>query len=67
MNKEIRKNEISEEELEQVSGGSGGMAPGVLFVDPGINEQAKERQNKASDNEVRIILAQLPLDGVKKD
>ena len=67
MNEEIKKNEISENELEQVSGGSGGMPPGALFVDPGINEQAEERQNKASDNKVRIILAQLPLDGVKKD
>ena len=67
MSEEIRNNEINENELEQVSGGSGGMAPGALFVDPGINEQAEERQNKASDNKVRIILAQLPLNGVKND
>ena len=64
MNEEIRNNEINENELEQVSGGSGGMAPGALFVDPGINEQTKERQN---DNNVRIILTQLPLDGIKND
>ena len=67
MNEDIKNNEIHDDELEQVSGGSGGMAPGALFVDPGINEQAEERQNKASDNNVRIILTQLPLDGIKND
>ena len=64
MNEEIRKNEIREDELEHVNGGTG------FTILPGISTTAREQQNKESkkiptelnDDELEIVAGGL---GVK--
>ena len=48
MNEEIRKNEIREEELENVNGGTG------LGILPGVGETVIEQRNKENVMELNI-------------